>query len=201
MIHLSCWAQRWLVTLRIFASAVQLYTHFIDEATNSPVLADGLAHGTTGQTTNSDDHESTSKSKPTTETLCRESWQTKSATACLAETVDTEPAITNSRSGPFCRSFVLLFVPPQRPFTRWILTMQDTRLLHCLPSICSNMYYSIGFCNPHRHFKAWLAEPSVTNTAFWSYSWTCFLNRVNIRPKFPVASWPSTLHLSRISGC
>jgi hypothetical protein len=57
MIHLSCWPQRWSVTLRIFASVVQLYTHSIDEATNSPALADGLAHGITGQTTNNDDYE------------------------------------------------------------------------------------------------------------------------------------------------
>ena len=131
MIYLSCWAQRWSITLRIFASVVQLYTHFIDEATNSLALTDGLAYGITEQTPSNDDYESTSKSKPTTETLYRESWQTKSATACLAETVNTEPAITNTRSGPFCRSFVLLFVAPQRSFTLWILTMKDTRLLHC----------------------------------------------------------------------
>jgi hypothetical protein len=58
MIHLGCWAQRWSATLRIFASVVQLYTHFIDEATNSPALTDGLAHGITGQTTNNDDYQS-----------------------------------------------------------------------------------------------------------------------------------------------
>jgi hypothetical protein len=57
MIRLSCWAQRWSVKLRIFASVVQLCTHSIDEATNSPALADGLAHGITGQTTNNDDYE------------------------------------------------------------------------------------------------------------------------------------------------
>ena len=63
MIRLSCWAQRWLVTLRIFASVMQLYTHYIDEATNPPALADGLAHGITGQTANNDDYESTSNVK------------------------------------------------------------------------------------------------------------------------------------------
>jgi len=43
--------------LSLTASVVQLCTHFIDEATNSPALADGLAHGITGQTTNNDDYE------------------------------------------------------------------------------------------------------------------------------------------------
>jgi hypothetical protein len=39
---------------------VLLYAHFIDEATNSPALADGLAHGITGQTANNNDYKSTS---------------------------------------------------------------------------------------------------------------------------------------------
>lgn len=62
--------------------------------------------------------------------------------------------------------------------------MKDTRLLHGWPSICSNMYYSIGFCNPHRHFKAWLAEPSVTNTAFGAIPGRVFLTGSIYGPNF-----------------
>ena len=41
-------------------NVVQPYAHFIDEATNSPALAEGLAHGITGQITNNNDYKSTS---------------------------------------------------------------------------------------------------------------------------------------------